>query len=137
MKNKLETLPVKTEYSCPICKSPLFRQWGQQLHAGDKDFGVTLFCRNGDGNGRLHPQEVSGHGNCRANASDAVMIANAYAVIQAKFAGGKLPQVETEEIDLTEPTPEPVVVKAQPATRKPKKIKGLPVVESESDSDVI
>jgi hypothetical protein len=58
--------------TCPCCGGELTEQSGDQIHCGDRSFGVTLFCRS-----RSCPaQEVSGHGN---NAKDA------YSVIQDKF----------------------------------------------------
>src|SRR4051812_31469722 len=108
MKKKQETIPsaVPTNFGCPICKKPMYRQWGDQMHPGDKDFGVTLFCIHGDPDARTHPQEVAGHGNGR---SDDSMIKVAYAVIQAKFCGAKLDtEGEMTEIDAAqvEATPE-------------------------------
>lgn len=133
---KTNLSPVKTEYKCPICNAPLYRQWGSQMFVGDKNHGVTLFCIKGDPNGRNHPQEVSGHGNCRANASDDVMIANAYAVVMARFAGGKMPQAETEEIEVELPTVTAVVEIEKP-TKKSKgtRVKGLRVVAAEPDPE--
>lgn len=119
----------RTDYRCPLCDKPLFRQWGNQTHPGDKEFGVTLFCINGDPDARNHPQEVSGHGNGRSEES---MMKNAYAVIQARFCGAKLDtEGELQEIavDEVETVPAPTISKGK---RKAKTV--MPVVEEEDDS---
>lgn len=140
MKNKLELTPVKTDFHCPLCKEHLFRQWGEQLHPGDKEFGVTLFCRNGDPSGNKHAQEVSGHANGRANSSDDVMIAKAYAVILAKFSGASLPSESSDDTEIQETKEETATtVEAKPVksakSKKERKIKGLPVVEPENTEE--
>ena len=97
MTKKQETQkPVPTDYCCPVCDKPLFRQYGNQMYPGNKDYGVTLFCVNGDPNARAHPQEISGHGNGR---SDESMLKNAYAVIRSKLCGAKL-ETEGELVDI-------------------------------------
>ena len=93
-----------------------------------------LFCRNGDPNGRTHPQEVSGHGNSRANADDSVMVKNAYNIILARFKGEKLPAGEAEDNEVE--TPEPVEVKPAKESKQ-RKVKGLRVVEAEPEPQAV
>lgn len=112
--------PIATDYCCPVCDKPLYRQWGESIHPGDKNFGVTLFCAYKD----CPAAEVAGHGNGR---SDESMIEKAYAVIRAKFCGGKLPT----EGDLTEVPEEPA---EEPKKGKRKTKQSPPVVEPEDDA---
>lgn len=79
----------QTDYCCPCCDSPLMKMFGGQMYPGDRNHGVTLYCEHGDPDAKKHPQEVSGHGKSDKDA---------YAVILAKFAGGKynVDEIETE-----------------------------------------
>lgn len=103
-KQEKETPEGTTDYCCPCCDKPLHHQWGNQTFPGDRKFGVMLFCRNGDPAGRIHPQEVSGHGNFRrVDEKDEAALQRAYAVIQARFCGAKLEnEGETMEIPADE-----------------------------------
>jgi len=83
MKQKTVEKPDQTDYCCPCCDAPLIKVYGCQLHSG----GITLYCEHGDPDAKKHPQEVAGHGRTEKDA---------YAVILAKFAGGKY---NTDEIE--------------------------------------
>lgn len=117
-----------TDYCCPSCDKPLFAQWGNQMFPGNKEYGVTVFCMNGDPSGRSHPQEISGHGNGR---NDEIMLKNAYGVLKAKFCGARLEnEGELTGVDATEETP--AVESPKKGKRKAKSF--VPVVEPEDES---
>jgi len=59
-------------YDCPVCKSELKEEFGNQLHPGDKDYGITLYCPNW----QCPAAEVSGHGD---------NVKQAFEVITSKF----------------------------------------------------
>lgn len=83
-----------TDYCCPICDNPLYRQYGNQSHPNEREYGIFLFCIHGDTEARKHPQEVAGHGTFkRSDEKDEACLARAYGIIRAKFCGAKL---ETE-----------------------------------------
>ena len=80
MKSKTN-LPISTDRCCPLCDTPLSLQYGNQIHVGDSNFGVTLYCPQ-----RSCPaDEVSGHGKNESIAYD---------IILAKVAGKKLESQE-------------------------------------------
>ena len=89
MKQKSIEKTGETDYCCPCCDEPLMKAFGNQLHPGDKNYGVGLYCAHGDPDAKKHPQEVAGHGKTDKDA---------YAVILAKFAGGKYDTNETEDV---------------------------------------
>jgi hypothetical protein len=100
------------------------------MYPGNKDYGMMLFCVNGDPDARRHPQEVAGHGFGR---SDESMLKTAYAVIQAKFCGAKLDtEGDLMPIDASEieTVPEPDAPK-----KGKRKVKTLvPVVEDDEEA---
>lgn len=59
-------------HNCPVCKTELKTQFGNQLHPDDDKFGITMYCPNK----QCTAQEVAGHAN---------KIEDAYQVILDKF----------------------------------------------------
>ena len=59
-------------YQCPVCQGKLVEQSGNELHPGDDNYGITLYCSSK----QCPAQEVSGHGK---NLKDA------WEVLQLKF----------------------------------------------------
>ena len=66
------------DFLCPICRGPLDAQDGNQLHPGNPDYGVTVYCPS-----RACPaQEVAGHHTT---------LDKAFRVIKEKFPIDKRP----------------------------------------------
>lgn len=130
MTNKSEKIQtIKTDLPCPCCKKPMYRQFGNQMFPGNRDYGMMLFCIHGDPNARRHPQEVAGHGSGR---SDEAMLKDAYAIIQSKFCGAKYEaEGELVEVDASEVVTAP---KEEPKKAKRKGRQNPPVVDSEDDA---
>ena len=117
----------KSQYNCPICKGSMFKIYGNQLHPGDEDFGITVFC-----NSRVsgHPQEVAGHGKNEARANEVVL---------AKFTGTRIQHDSVEDEPTTEAPKETtkqreVVAVEQPVKRgRGRPAKRLKVVAAEAE----
>lgn len=60
------------KFNCPVCQSELTQSLGNQLHPGNKDYGITLYCPSK----QCPAPEVSGHGG---------NVKEAYSVVQQKF----------------------------------------------------
>ena len=60
------------QYTCPVCNSLLKEEYGNQLHPGDKEYGIVLYCANKE----CTAAEVSGHGD---------NVKQAFEVITSKF----------------------------------------------------
>lgn len=62
MKNKVEN------FTCPMCEHQLVQMPGNELHPGDKDFGVSLWCPSN----ACPSQEVAGHGDNAREAFEVI-----------------------------------------------------------------
>lgn len=60
-------------YQCPVCNGNLVEFTGNELHPGDDNYGITLYCPKEN---KCTAQEVAGHGN---------KVKDAWEVIQLKF----------------------------------------------------
>lgn len=108
-------------YNCPICNSAMLKLYGNKMHPGEPNFGITLRCIDSK---CPTAENVEGHGKNEARAYDVVL---------AKWAGRSLEQDEVNEeipaeskvVEVTPP------VKHGKRGRPPKK--ALPVVAAEEE----
>ena len=122
----MKNATIKTEYLCPLCKSPLLRQWGDQIHPHNPDYGITIYCPERG----CSAAEVFGHGNGRSQENQ---ISNAYKIIMSKYAGHRLETTDDEPIEVNEADPAPVEQKPK-REKKQRKINGLRVVDQEPEA---
>lgn len=53
---------------CPLCQAELVSAPGSQIHPGDENYGITVWCPNA----QCPAQEVSGHGSSIRQAVDVI-----------------------------------------------------------------
>jgi hypothetical protein len=58
----------ETKYPCPVCKVNLHWEFGEQIHPGNPEYGVMVFCRNKE----CRAEEVMGHGKNEKEAFEIV-----------------------------------------------------------------